>query len=137
MTSYDQIYQCFIDNCGVDTGKLPQTDEGKYNMIINAVKHYNSQISEYDAIGKLVCDNSTEIINVELDDTRLLILAYCLKYVYLENQLVGFEELWSPFQKEVGIKDYRSQIQGRENTLVRTEHKITELLTSIEDASIM
>lgn len=137
MSSYDDIYQCFIDNCGVDTSRLPSTDQGKYNMIVNAARHYNSRISDEDIVGKIICDNIAETINADLDDTRMLILAFCIKYVYLENQLVGFEELWSPFQKEVGVKDYRSQVQGRENTLERVEQKITELLTNIEDPDIM
>ena len=136
-TNYNEIFKCFIKNCGVNTSKLPASDIGKYDMITNAIRHYNTIISEYDDVGRLSGDNQAELINVLLDDTRLLILAYCIKYVHLENQLVGFQELWSPFQKEVGIKDYRSQVQGRENTLERTSQKIIELLTSLEDGSIM
>lgn len=137
-TSYDDIFECFINNCGVSTDNLPKSNEGKYSMINNAVDHYNSLISSEDSLGKIVCDNMTEFINLTLDGTRLLILVYCMKYVYLENDLVAFEELWSPFIKEGGgIQQYKSQTTSRENTLVRIEQKINQLLTSIEDASIM
>lgn len=134
LTTYDQIMKSFILNCGIDTSRLPTDTEKIYDMILNAISHYNMYLKDEQPI---VGNNETETLNVELDSTRLLILAYCLKYVYLENELVGFQELWSPFQLEVGIKDYNSQISGRENTLKRTKDKIIELLTSIEDNSIM
>lgn len=134
MTSYDDIFTTFIENTGIDTAKLPTDTNKIHEMIQNAIKHYNVYLKDESPI---IGDNLTETINVNLDNARLLIMAYCIKYVYLENQLVGFEELWSPFQQDVGVKDYRGQIQGREKTLERTKQKIIELLTSIEDRSIM
>lgn len=136
-TSYDEIFECFLENCGIDTSMLPTTNEAIYRMIKNAVRHYNTYIPKSDKIGAVSCDDDEERINVKLDDARLLILAYCLKYVYLENQLVGFQELWSPFIKEIGFKDYKAQVEGRENTLKRTKNKIIELIGLIEDLSIM
>ncbi|MCD3340305.1 hypothetical protein G8T81_14465, partial [Clostridium botulinum C/D] len=72
-------------------------------------------------------------VNISLDNTQLLLLAYCLRYSYLENELIEFEELWQPFQKEVGQKFYREQLQGRESTLARTRNKINELLNNMEN----
>jgi len=66
-----------------------------------------------------------------------LILAYCIKYTYLENQLIEFEEIWSPFQKEVGLKNYKDQVNSRERTLERTKNKIIELISNIEDRNLM
>lgn len=136
-TTYDDIIECFIENCGIDTSKLPTSNENLYNIIKNAVRHYNTRIDEGDIVGELVADDTNEILNAQLDDTRLLLLAYCLKYIYLENQLVGFEELWAPFQQEIGFKNYKDQITGRERTLQRTEQKIYEYLSKIEDKEIM
>lgn len=134
ITSYDDIFTCFVNNCGVDTTRLPTETPKLHEMISNAIDHYNVYLKDESPI---LGDNTFESLNVLLDSTRLLILAYCLKYVYLENQLVGFQELWSPFQNELGIKNYKSQIDGRENTLERTKKKIIELLTSLEDPSFM
>lgn len=134
MTTYDEIFICFIQNCGIDTSRLPTENEKLYEMIRNAVSHYNVYLKDESPIFGI---DEEECLNTELDSTRLLILAYCLKYVYLENELVGFEELWSPFQQEVGIKDYRGQISARQDTLKRTDRKIIELISSIEDRSIM
>lgn len=134
-TSYDDIYSTFLDNCGVDTSTLPNTNDGKYQMIRNGVRHYNSKVDDYET--KIICNDIMEEINIELDDTRLLILAFCIKYTLLENQLINFEQVWQPFTKDIGQKFYREQISGRENMLDRTERKIIELLTDLDSGSIM
>lgn len=136
-TTYDEIFECFIHNTGIDTSQLPEEDSKKYDMIKNGIKHYNVIIDVDDEVGKLIPDDNTETINVDLDDTRLLLLAYCIKYIYLENQLIAFEELWFPYQKEIGIKNYGDQIKGRERTLERVKKEINIYLTKIEDSSIM
>ena len=137
MTTYDDIFKCFVVNAGIDTSRLPSEDYKIHDMIINGINHYNSKIGSSDYLGELAGNNLTEAINLKLDGTRLLLLAYCIKYVYLENQLVEFEELWTPFQKDMGFKNYREQVRGRESTLERTEQKILEYLSKIEDRSLM
>lgn len=134
-TSYDNIYICFRRNTGVDASTLPTTDSGRYELINNGVLHYNTKID--DSEPQLVCNDTLEEINRELDSKRLLLLAYCIKYSILENELEGFEQVWQPFTKEMGQKFYGEQIKGREATLDRVDKKITELLTDIEDGSIM
>lgn len=134
-TSYNDIWSCFLDNCGVDTSTLPADDLGKYQMIHNAIRHYNTRVDDSEL--KLKWDDTTEEINTELDDTRLLILAFCIKYTELENQLVNFEQVWQPFQKDIGQKFYGEQIKGRENSLDRTDKRIVELLTNLDSGSIM
>ena len=134
VTDYDKIFETFLGNCGVDTTRLPVEAEKLHELIQNGISHYNSYLKDENPI---VGDDLLETLNVHLDSTRLLILAFCMKYVYLENLLIGFQELWSPFQNEIGIKNYKSQVDGREKTLERTKYRIVELLTSIEDSLIM
>lgn len=133
-TTYDDIYSCFLDNCRVDNSCLPVTDKGKYAMIRNGCKIYNSKME--DSI-VLKADDLTETINVELDDARLLVLAYCLKLNYHENDLTEFTSVWSLYQKEIGFKDYSYQIKAKEANIERTEQKITELVTNIVGFGIM
>lgn len=137
MTTYDEIFTCFIENCGVDVENLPESDEGKYNMIQNSALHYNVIIDSGDETGEITCSDESETIDKKLDGTRLLILAYCLRYNVLDNQLVGFEELWHPHQKEYGTKNYREQISARQRTLGRTNFKLVELLRKIDNPSLM
>lgn len=133
-TSYDEIFQCFLSNCGIDTSELPEDQQMIYAMIKNGIRHYNNIIEEEYII---VADDTTETINMQLDDTHMLILAYSIRYTYLENQLIGFEEIWHTFQKEIGFKNYKDQITSRQATLERTKNKIIELISNIEDKNIM
>lgn len=133
-TTYDEIIKSFVNNCGVDTSRLPDDEEKLYDIIQNAISHYNAHLKDESPI---VGNNDLECLNIFLDGTRLLILAYCTKYIHLENHLVEFQELWFPFQHDLGIKNYKSQVDGREKTLERTEKKIIELKSTLEDPSIM
>jgi hypothetical protein len=135
MTSYDDIWEAFVTNCLVDSQTLPQTNEGKYILIHNGLRHYNVSTDESEI--KLKFDDTLEQINVDLDDNRLLLLAYCIRYTFLENELIGFEQVWQPFVKEIGQKFYREQIGGREDTLDRTKNKIDQLLLNIEPMSYL
>lgn len=132
MTTYDDIFDCFTDNFQVDSNLLPQTDEGKYRMINNAIKHYNNKMQD-----NIKCENTTETINRELDDDNLLVVAHYIKLIYLQNDLSDFLSIYSTFQKEIGFKDYKDQLQGRERQIEKLEDKIDELITNMEDDSIM
>ncbi|BAO04898.1 uncharacterized protein CBO05P1_179 [Clostridium botulinum B str. Osaka05] len=133
-TSYDEIFESFLMNCGTDTSELPKDQDKIYLIINNAVNHYNNFMEEDYCIE---ADNKTETISKKLNGSCLLILAYCIKYTYLENQLIEFEEIWSPFQKEIGFKNYKDQVTSREKTLERTKSRIIELISNIEDRNLM
>ena len=132
-TSYDDIFTCFLENCKIQNKNLPSTDEGKYAMIHNACRHYTNKMEEE----ALKCDDILETIDKELDDSRLLILAYCIKLVYLENAVTEFTDVFSVFQKEIGIKDYQAQVKARQYNVSTTEHKIIELMTNMQGFSVM
>lgn len=132
-TSYDEIFTCFIENCKGSQRNIPTTNEGKYAMIHNAIRHYENKMEDEF----ITYDDMTETINKKLDNSRLLILAYCIKLIYHENELTEFTSIYSTLQKEIGFKDYREQIKARESNITRTEQKITELITNIENFTIM
>jgi hypothetical protein len=131
--SYDSIFTCFMENCRGSQKSIPSSDEGKYEMIHNACRHYGNKTEEV----ALVWDDITETLNVELDDDRLLILAYCIKLAYHENELTEFTSIFATFQKEIGFSSYQAQVKAREANVIRTEQKITELITNISSFSIM
>lgn len=131
-TSYDEIFTCYLENCKILNSSIPNDTEKKYVMIHNACRHYENKMGE-----PIEWDDISEMINVKLDNSRLLILAYCLKLIYHENTLTEFTDIFSTFQKELGISNYQAQVKARESNIIRTEQKINELITNIEDGSIM
>lgn len=134
-TTYDTIWRCFYDFSGVEKSSLPQTDDGKYILINNGCMHYNTLIDKGET--KIKCDDYMENINMVLDDDRLLLLAYCMKYRFLENEDVRFKQMWQPFSNDVGQKFYREQISGRKETLDNTKAEITRLLNNLDNMSYL
>lgn len=134
-TTYNQIWECFVNNCMVDIAMLPQTDEGKYILISEGCRYYNTLID--DAEVNLKNNNELEKINVKLDDKRILLLAYCIRYKFLENEKIRFEQVWQPLSRDIGIKSYRDQINSRKETLDKTEREINRLLSRIDTMSFL
>lgn len=133
LTTYDDIFKCFMDNCRPDNFRIPSTNEGKYRMIKNGIMFFNNKM---DGV-ILEANDLTETVNSKMTNDELLILAYCMRYNYFQCELDDFISVYSMFQKEIGFKDYKDQLKGREFILQRTEQQITELISNIQDKNIM
>lgn len=81
MTSYDQIWETFLNNCETSDFDVPQQEEDIYKSIRNAILHFNNRLRD-----NLKADNSTETVNRELSEDDLLILAHFLRYIFLLNK---------------------------------------------------
>lgn len=101
-TKYDEIYTEFLNNCATDDINLPNTDEKRYTAIQSAIRYFN-YLTELN----VQCDNTTESVNREFNDNELLLVSHFLRLAFLENQLIHLTTIYSPFQKEIGIKNYQ------------------------------
>lgn len=128
MTSYDQIWTTFLNNCKVSDIDLPQTPEKIYEIIRNGVMHFNNRLRE-----NIVCDDSTETLNRELSNDYLLILAHYIRLIFLINQKTYFESLWQPFAKDVGLKNFSTQLKSLETSIAEEERTIDRLIMNMED----
>lgn len=106
-TSYDEIFSTFMDNNLAEDIDLPQTDPEIYRYINNGVKFYNNQ--ERD---NLICDDAEEKVSRQLNNDEVLIIAHYIRYAFLKNQLSGFLLTYQPFGKDMGFKNYDSQVRG-------------------------
>lgn len=135
MTTYDDIWISFVDVCQVHPTTLPQTDEGKYILINNGVRYYNSLIDRNKK--QIVCNDMLERINTDLNNDELLLIGYCIKYRFLENELVRYEQVWQPFSSDIGIKFYKDQINARRETLKLTHVEIIRLLNNLDEMTFL
>jgi hypothetical protein len=126
-TTYDQIWEAFLENCKTTDFDLPQTDEGIYKKIKNGVMHFNNKLRT-----EVECDDLTETLSEELDNDHLLILAHFIRLIFLINQKTYFENLWQPFQKDVGLKNFSSQIKSLESSVESEKHEIDMLIRNME-----
>lgn len=101
-TKYDEIYTEFLNNCATDDINLPNTDGKRYIAIQSAIRYFN-----YLTEMNVLCDDTTEAVNKELTNNELLLVSHSLRLAFLENQLIHLTTIYSPFQKEIGIKNYQ------------------------------
>lgn len=127
-TSYDQIWQTFLNNCKVSDIDLPKTPEKIYEQIKNAVMYFNNKFRT-----KLVCDDNLEELNEELIEDHLLILANYIRYIFLVNQKTYYEALWNPFRKDVGLNNFSTQIKSLETSIKSQKDTIDLLIMNTEE----
>lgn len=129
-TTYDQIYECFLENCGYDFSELPQTDERRYSLINNAVSYYNQKARKYEGRiqGDINCDDILECLNVKLNSTELMILANIIALIFSKNKLVEFSSVYGVFAKEMGLKNYQAQVSARQYIIDKYEREVARLI---------
>lgn len=127
MTSYDEIWTTFLNNCKVSDLDLPQTNKAIYESIRNAVMYMNNRLRT-----DLICDDVKETLNKEITQDRLLILANYIRYIFLINQKTYFENLWQPFSKDVGLKNFSTQLNSLKTSIELQDKTIDRLIMNTE-----
>ena len=134
-TTFQEVWNTFVDFTGVVGEDLPQTEDGMYVLIKSGILKYNS-VTEASEI-KLIGNEMTEELNVELDYDRLLLLSYCLKYIFLENEKNEYESVWGVFSNDIGLKFYGDTVKAKRNTLEDVNKEIMRLLDKIDPMSYL
>lgn len=134
-TTYQEVWNTFVNIVGVVGEDLPQDDEGKYILINSGILRYNS-LTE-DSEKKIIGNDFTEEINISLDYNRLLLLCNCIKFIYLENEKNEYEAVWGVFSNDIGLKFYGDTVKAKRNTLADTEKEINRLLDKIDPMSYL
>lgn len=129
-TSYNEIWETFLQICGYDSSEIPQTDARRYILIQNGIKLYNQKANKYEnrIQSNLIGDNVLEQVNKKLSDVEILILANIIASVITKNKYTEFTSVWGVFAKETGFKDYRVQCQAREYTIQMFENEVDRLI---------
>lgn len=132
MTTYNQIWQCFLDNCGYKRSDIPQIDEIRYSMINNAKDYYNNIMQNYTESyqSNIQCADLTETLNVQLTSDELLIFANILKLIFLKNRHSEFISIYNTFAKELGISNYKAQADAKLLVVKDQEQEVYRLITN-------
>lgn len=139
VTTYNELYETFLLNCGYDFDELPKTDEMRYMMIRNAARKYNQQAKKYSnrMTYDIVCDDVTESLNVELTSNELLVFAYMMAEILASTKLVEFTSIYGVYSKEMGFKDYNAQVQARQYTVDMFKNKYTSIIEDEIDTFVL
>lgn len=127
---YNVIYDKFLNLSGYDYAELPQDDESIYRLINNGVALYNSKAKKYPDIlqGKVKCDNLNETLDVELEETDLLVLVYFMCFIVASNKYTEYTSLWGTIANETGLKDYKSNCSAKKEAMDYFKNQIDSLI---------
>lgn len=131
-TSYDEIWELFLTNVWVEGTDLPETKDGIYLAIGNAVKLYNNKLRD-----NLICSNTLEEVNRKLNDDELLIIAHYIRLTLLKNQLTFKNSIFDTFTKEIGYKNIGVQLRSLREEIDSEEKTINGLIFNADDSEIM
>lgn len=127
-TTYDDVYKFFTKITRVDKIDLPISIEGQYDLINSGRMEFNMRRED-----SLVCHEESETLDRKLTDLELMLFGNCMKLVILKNMLSDFTSTYSMFQKEVGVKDYKSQLDARTWIVDRQESIIKDILFKMQE----
>ncbi|NOL36848.1 hypothetical protein [Bacillus safensis] len=127
-TTYDQIWQCFLDNCKTSDINLPSDDEGIYSQIKNASLLFNNRFRD----NRITCDNDTETVDRLLNEDDLLILGNYIRLVFLKNELTAYSSTWQPFSKDIGTTHFSAQIKALESQVNEQQRTIDKIIFNTE-----
>ncbi|MCM3110032.1 hypothetical protein [Lederbergia lenta] len=127
-TSYDLVWQSFLNNCKVSDIDLPNIDEQIYEAIRNGVMHLNNRLRTV-----YKCDDLTETIDDELSADHLLILIHMIRHIFLTNQRVYFVNLWQPFAKDITIRNFTAQLRSLDSTITEAKNDIELLIRNMAE----
>ncbi|WP_025912077.1 hypothetical protein [Priestia flexa] len=128
MTSYDEIWLSFLNNCKMNKNEIPTTPEMIYECIQNAVSHFNNRLRT-----KVSCNHQNESVDSVLSEDELLILSHMIKLILIKNELVYQSTLLQPFQKDIGIKNYNVQINALREQVKEVEKDVERLIFNADE----
>lgn len=132
MTSYDTIYQYFINNIYVSNPFLPQTDNSQKEAVKNAVSSFNFEMGD-----DLSCDDTLEEVNRDLKDSEIMLIANYIKLAVLKNVHTYKSSIMVPYTKEVGVKFVGDQLKSAQYDIALQEKVIDDIIFRLDDSSIM
>ena len=128
MTTFDQIWTTFLNNCKTSDINLPQSDEKIYEEIANAIMLFNNRFRS-----DLKWDSRTETVDRLLNNDELLILANYIKLVFVMNEKNYYQTLMQPFSSDIGLKNFGTQLKTLENSVKAQEDFIDRLIMNAEE----
>ena len=127
MTTFDTVYEYFSEiSVGIDTYFLPKNIEEQHKLIANGIRIFNSKLDD-----NLKIDITTEEFSRELSENEITLFAHCMKLHCLNKMYLDFINTYSMFQKEIGFKDYKAQVDSKLAVVEMEKEEISDLVRLI------
>lgn len=128
MISFDIIWETFLENYKVEDIDLPHPDQIP-SVINNALMRLNNRMRT-----KAICNFASEMVEGLSSEDDLILLAHYIKLVQLVNSKVFYEKLYNPFSADVGVRNFKTQLDSLNNSVKEQEKLIDEIIfNAMED----
>lgn len=127
-TTYDNIYEYFSRNIRADALDLPSTVDEQVLLIKDGIDEFNIRLER-----ELTCDDITETVNEELTNSEIRYVSECMKLRIYKGMLDDYISVWEVFQNDVGRKNYKDQLNGRETRIQVQEALLNRMADRIYD----
>lgn len=100
------------------------------DLLIMGLPYITVRQKKYPDIlqGKVKCDNLNETLDVELEETDLLVLVYFMCFIVASNKYTEYTSLWGTIANETGLKDYKSNCSAKKEAMDYFKNQIDSLI---------
>ena len=127
-TTYEELWDAFEPIANFDDYDLPTTVDGRRKLINAAVKIYNQVL-----FTEIECDNVLDEISEKLEDKYINLLVNCMRLQVCRNIYSEFTTTYSMYKNEIGFKDYKAQIDGRQFLIDDQERIVNKIVFSLNE----
>lgn len=128
MITFDDIWLTFLNNYKVEDIDLPHPERIP-EIIQDALMRFNNRMRT-----KAKCDFSNECVVGLTSEDDLLLLAHYIKLIQLINSRVHYESLYNPFAADVGVRNFKTQLDSLNGSIKDQEKLIDEIIfNAMED----
>lgn len=128
--SFDDIYTLFMDNTRVDEYQLPRTPQGMYALLEHGIDQY---MTFFDNAKEVDFDRDTEMLSVALDKNDAMLINGYMRLKIFQKINDEFVSTYDVLQDDIGIRNYKSQSDARQNLIAEQKREIDEMLLKMSE----
>lgn len=132
MTTAEKIWEVFEEYQNFDEYVVPSSVDGRRSLISASCGIYNKFMRIIDDVN-VSFDKSTDILDIELDDTKLEIFAKSMILKLSTDNYTDFVSSYGMNQTTMGFKDFNAQANHRLSLLKEIESDIVSIRFSITE----
>lgn len=128
--TFDDIYTVFMNTTKVDSYQLPQSPEGMYSLLEQALDFYSL---EYDNAKEVEFDRDTEMLSIELDKNDVLLIVGYMRLNIYQKIKDEFISTYDVLIDDIGIRNYKSQIDAKYTAIEIQKQEIDKMLLKMSE----
>lgn len=128
--NFDDVYTLFMDTTRVDSFQLPQTPQGMYALLEYGISQYKIDLDSHIDVD---FDRDTEMLSTELKESHAMLVVRYMRRNIFQKLYDEFVSTYDVLVEDIGIRNYKSQADARQNLIEAENREIKALILKIEE----